>query len=557
MTIKQQRESLPAFAFRDALMNAVQQNQILIVVGETGSGKTTQLTQYIFEAGFTNCGAAMSVAKRVAEEVGCTLGEEVGYSIRFEDHPDLTRYSVIMLDEAHERTIATNVLFALLKKTLKRRSDIKVIITSATLDAEKFFTYFNNSPIFTIPGRTYPVEILYSREPESDYLDAAPVTVMHIHLTELSGHILLFLTGQEEIDMSCEIPCERTKAFGSGIPPPIILPVYSALPAEMQSRIFEPAPPNNRKIVIATNIAETSITIDHIKYVIDPGFAKQKAYDPKIGMDSLFVAPVSQAQANQRARRARRTGTGKCFRLYTETAYQSEMLPSTTPATQRFLTRLGRQIADFPVELSLAKILITAGELRCSEEILSIVAMLNLANVFYRPKDKQKQADQKKASGYSNSWCFDNFIEARTMRQVKNIREQLRKIMERYRQPIISCGQETEQVRCALCTGFFRNAARKEVEAGAGCYKTIVESTPVYMHPSSAIFRKKADWVVYHELVLTTHEYMRWTTSIEPKWLADAAPTFFKVAGTGSNMSKRRKQEQIQPLYNKYVGEKD
>ncbi|KAI1735703.1 hypothetical protein F4680DRAFT_434268 [Xylaria scruposa] len=129
--------------------------------------------------------------------------------------------------------------------------------------------------------------------------------------------------------------------------------------------------------------------------------------------------------------------------------------------------------------------------------------------------------------------------------------------MERYRQPIISCGQKTEQVRRALCTGFFRNAARKEVEAGAGCYKTIVESTPVYMHPSSALFRKNADWVVYHELVLTTREYMRWTTSIEPKWLVDAAPNFFKIAGTGSNMSKRRKQEQIQPLYNKYVGEND
>ncbi|KAJ8132198.1 hypothetical protein O1611_g1423 [Lasiodiplodia mahajangana] len=660
MTIKQQRESLPVFTFRNALIDAVQQNQILIVVGETGSGKTTQLTQYLFESGFTNSGgiigctqprrvAATSVAKRVSEEVGCTLGDEVGYSIRFEDRtsavtkikymtdgmlqreilldPDLTRYSVIMLDEAHERTIATDVLFALLKKTLRRRSDLKVIVTSATLDAEKFSTYFNDSPIFTIPGRTFPVETLYSREPESDYLDAALVTVMQIHLTEPSGDILLFLTGQEEIDTSCEILYERMKALGSGIPELIILPVYSALPAEMQSRIFEPAPPNSRKVVIATNIAETSITIDHIKYVIDPGFAKQKAYDPKIGMDSLIVTPISQAQANQRAGRAGRTGPGKCFRLYTEVAYQSEMLPSTIPAIQRqnlsttililkamgindllnfgfmdppppntmlsaleelytlgalddegLLTRLGRQIADFPIEPSLAKMLIAAGKLHCSDEILSIVAMLNLANVFYRPKEKQGQADQKKAkfhdphgdhltllnvynswkqSGYSNSWCFENFIQARSMRQAQEIREQLRKIMERYRQPIISCGQKTEQVRRALCAGFFRNAARREAEAGAGSYKTIVENTPVHMHPSSALFGKRAEWVVYHELILTTREYMRWTTSIEPRWLVDAAPTFFKVSGTGANMSKRRKQQQIQPLYNKYVGPND
>ena len=301
MSIKQQRESLPVFAFRKQLIDAVRENQILIVVGETGSGKTTQLTQYLAEAGFTENGvigctqprrvAAMSVAKRVAEEVGCQLGNEVGYTIRFEDctspstkikymtdgmlqreilvDPDLKRYSVIMLDEAHERTIATDVLFGLLKKTLKlRRPDLKIIVTSATLDAEKFSSYFNECPIFTIPGRTFPVEVLYSREPESDYLDAALVTVTQIHLTEPAGDILLFLTGQEEIDTACEILYERMKALGPGVPELIILPIYSALPNEMQSRIFEPAPPGSRKVVLATNIAETSITIDHIYYVV-------------------------------------------------------------------------------------------------------------------------------------------------------------------------------------------------------------------------------------------------------------------------------------------------
>lgn len=311
MSIKQQRESLPVYAFRNQLIDAVKQNQILIVVGETGSGKTTQLTQFLAEAGFTENGvigctqprrvAAMSVAKRVAEEVGCQLGQEVGYTIRFEDctspstkikymtdgmlqreilvDPDLRRYSVIMLDEAHERTIATDVLFGLLKKTLKqRRPDLKIIVTSATLDAEKFSSYFNECPIFTIPGRTYPVEILYSREPESDYLDAALVTVMQIHLTEPAGDILLFLTGQEEIDTACEILYERMKALGPNVPELLILPIYSALPNEMQSRIFDPAPPGSRKVVLATNIAETSITIDHIYYVIDPGFVKQNAY---------------------------------------------------------------------------------------------------------------------------------------------------------------------------------------------------------------------------------------------------------------------------------------
>ena len=616
MSIKQQRETLPVYKFRKQLLDAVRENQLMIVVGDTGSGKTTQLTQYLAEGGFANDGmigctqprrvAAMSVAKRVAEEVGCKLGQEVGYTIRFEDctspatkikymtdgmlqrevllDPNIRKYSVIMLDEAHERTIATDVLFGLLKKTLKRRPDLKIIVTSATLDADKFSEYFNKCPIFTIPGRTYPVEIMYSREPESDYLDAALVTVMQIHLTEPAGDILLFLTGQEEIDTSCEILFERMKALGPSVPELIILPVYSALPSEMQSRIFEPAPPGSRKVVIATNIAETSITIDQIYYVIDPGFVKQNAYDPKLGMDSLVVTPISQAQAKQRAGRAGRTGPGKCFRLYTEAAFQSEMLPTSIPEIQRqnlshtilmlkamgindllhfdfmdppptntmltaleelyalsalddegLLTRLGRKMADFPMEPALAKVLIYSVDKGCSDEVLSIVAMLSVQTVFYRPKEKQQQADQKKAkfhdphgdhltllnvyngwkqSGFSNPWCFENFIQARSMRRAQDVRQQLVSIMERYKNRIVSCGQNTMKVRQALCSGYFRNSARKDPQEG---YKTLIEGTPVYMHPSSALFGKPAEHVIFHTLVLTTKEYMTITTGIEPK----------------------------------------
>jgi ATP-dependent RNA helicase DHX8/PRP22 len=684
LSIQDQRKSLPIYKLRDSLLQAIRdvclplfvysdlvidlrkQHQVLIVVGDTGSGKTTQMTQYLAEDGFADKGrigctqprrvAAMSVAKRVAEEVGCRLGQEVGYTIRFEDctspetrikymtdgmlqrecliDPDVSQYSVVMLDEAHERTIATDVLFGLLKSTsfyinsrlaaltgpaeaIKRRPDLKLIVTSATLDAEKFSKYFFGCPIFTIPGRTYPVEVLYTKEPESDYLDASLITVMQIHLSEPPGDVLLFLTGQEEIDTSCEILFERMKALGPKVPELIILPIYSALPSEVQSRVFEPTPPGARKVVIATNVAETSLTIPGIYYVVDPGFAKQNAYDARLGMDSLVVMPISQAQARQRSGRAGRTGPGKCYRLYTEAAYRNEMLPNSIPDIQRtnlahtilmlkamgindlfsfdfmdpppaptmltalealyalsalddegLLTRLGRKMADFPMEPPLAKMLIASVELGCSEEILSIVAMLSVQSVFYRPKEKQAQADSKKAkfhqpegdhltllavyngwkgSSFSNPWCYENFIQARSMRRAQDVRKQLFGIMDRYKHDILSAGRDYNRVRRAICSGFFRNAAKKDPQEG---YKTLVEGTPVYIHPSSALFNRAPEWCIYHELILTTREYCHNVLAVEPKWLVEVAPQFFKVADA-NKISKRKRQEKIEPLYNK------
>jgi ATP-dependent RNA helicase DHX8/PRP22 len=649
-TLQEQRKNLPIARLRNELCTAISENQVLVVIGETGSGKTTQMTQYMSDMGYTKHGmigctqprrvAAMSVAKRVAEEFGCELGEDVGYTIRFEDctspstkikymtdgmlmreylaDTKLSRYVAIMLDEAHERTIHTDVLFGLLKQLLQERPDFKLIVTSATLDAEKFSKYFLNCPIFTIPGRTFPVEVLYCKEPEADYMEAALITIMQIHLSEPAGDILVFLTGQEEIDTCSEILFTRMKALGELAPELIILPVYSALPSEMQSRIFEPAPEGSRKVVIATNIAEASLTIDGIYYVVDPGFSKQKVFNAKLAMDSLVVCPISMASARQRTGRAGRTGPGKCFRLYTEAAYATEMMGSSVPEIQRtnlgnvvlqmkamgindllgfdfmdpppiqtlvgammslfnlgalddegLLTRLGRKMAEFPLEPSLSKMLILSADLGCAEEVLTIVAMLSVENPYFRPKDKAGEADMKKAkfnspdgdhislllvwqgweaSKFSNPWCYENYIQARSMRRAQDVRKQLVTIMDRYKMPVESAGRNLATVRKCIVAGFFFHAAKKDPQEG---YKTLVEQQCVYIHPSSALFQKSPEWVVYHELVLTTKEYMRNILVIDPRWLVELAPNFFQQADP-TKMSRAKRNEKIQPLFDRF-----
>eukprot|EP00193_Tetraselmis_chui_P019073 CAMPEP_0177784738 /NCGR_PEP_ID=MMETSP0491_2-20121128/19893_1 /TAXON_ID=63592 /ORGANISM="Tetraselmis chuii, Strain PLY429" /LENGTH=297 /DNA_ID=CAMNT_0019305589 /DNA_START=18 /DNA_END=908 /DNA_ORIENTATION=+ len=260
----------------------------------------------------------------------------------FLGEPDLASYSVMMVDEAHERTLHTDVLFGLVKDIARFRPDLKLLISSATLDAEKFSEYFDFAPIFRIPGRRYPVDIMYTKAPEADYLDASVVTALQIHVTQPAGDVLIFLSGQEEIEACEELLKQRTRGLGSKIGELIIAPIYANLPSDLQAKIFETTPPGARKIVIATNIAETSLTIDGIRYVIDPGFCKQKSYNPRTGMESLVVTPVSKASAMQRTGRAGRTAPGKCFRLYTAWSFQHELDDNTIPEIQR--TNLGNVV---------------------------------------------------------------------------------------------------------------------------------------------------------------------------------------------------------------------
>jgi pre-mRNA-splicing factor ATP-dependent RNA helicase DHX16 len=628
------RENLPIYPYRERLLEAIRDHQVLVIVGETGSGKTTQIPQYLHEIGYSKYGrigvtqprrvAAMSVAARVAYEMNCKVGNEVGYSIRFEDNssdktvikymtdgvllrefltePDLKAYSCLIIDEAHERTLHTDVLFGLIKDIAKYRKDLKILISSATLDAEKFRDYFDGAPIFKIPGRRYPVDIFYTKSPEADYIEAAVITALQIHVNQPKGDILIFLTGQEEIEMAHEMLMSRTRGLGTKIGELIINDIYAALPSELQAKIFEPTPEGARKVILATNIAETSLTIDGIVYVIDCGFCKQTSFNPKTGMESLVVTPISKASSNQRAGRGGRVGPGKCFRLYTAWSFQHELDTDNIPEIQRTnlmsvvlmlkslgindlihfdfidpppaenliraleqlyalgalnndgdLTKLGRRMAEFPIDPCLAKAVISSQHYKCVDQVLSIAAMLSVgSSIFYRPKEKQVHADNARNSffrpggdhftlltvfniwkdcNYSMHWCYENFIQARSMRRARDIKEQLVALCDRveidYTDEALSVTNDMTSVniRKAMASGYFYNCAKL---AKDGTYRTVKNMHTVHIHPNSSLFKDTPRWVVYHELVFTTKEYMREIFEIAPEWLMEVAPHYYK-----------------------------
>lgn len=643
-SIQEVRRSLPIFPYREDLLAAIGDHQILVIEGETGSGKTTQIPQYLLEEGYTKGGmkigctqprrvAAMSVAARVAQEMSVKLGNEVGYSIRFEDctsertilkymtdgmllrefltEPDLASYSVIIIDEAHERTLHTDILFGLIKDIARFRPDLKVLIASATLDTERFSSFFDDAPVFRIPGRRFPVDIYYTKAPEADYLEACVVSVLQIHVTQSPGDVLVFLTGQEEIEACCELLQERCRRLGSKISELLVLPIYANLPSDMQAKIFNPTPPGARKVVVATNIAETSLTIDGIIYVIDPGFCKQKSYNAKTGMESLIVTPCSRASANQRAGRAGRVAAGKCFRLYTAWAFKHEMEETTVPEIQRTnlgnvvlllkslgindlihfdfmdppphetlvlaleqlyalgalnhlgeLTKLGRRMAELPVDPMLSKMILASEQYKCSEEVLTIAAMLSVNNsIFYRPKDKVVHADNARMnfvvpggdhlvllnvytqwveSGYSTQWCFENFIQFRSMKRARDVRDQLEGLMDRIEVELCSSNGDSMPIRKAVTAGYFYHTAR----LSKGGYKTVKHQQTVYVHPNSSLFEEQPRWMIYHELVFTTKEFMRQVIEIESGWLLEVAPHYYKNKELEDSSSKKMPRKQ-------------
>jgi len=467
-------DELPVCAQREPISDAIRRHQVVIIAGETGSGKTTQIPKICLELGRGTKGfightqprriAARSVAKRIAEELQTELGQHVGYKIRFKDHVKpvsyiklmtdgillaethsdrfLEQYDTIIIDEAHERSLNIDFLLGYIKRILPKRPDLKLIITSATIDPQRFSKHFNDAPIIEVSGRTYPVELRYRPLPETNDDEGARDMTQAIldAVDELGregrGDILIFLSGEREIR-------ETAEALRKHHPPQTeILSLYARLSAAEQNRVF--AAHKNRRIVLATNVAETSLTVPGIRYVIDPGTARISRYSYRTKVQRLPIEKIAQASANQRKGRCGRVSAGICIRLYSEEDFADrpeftepeilrtnlasvilqmqalglgdiEDFPFVEPPDSRYIkdglhlleelqaleqgriNKMGRAIAKLPLDPRLARMIIAASEFHCLKEVLIITSALSIQDPRERPLDKQQQADEARA----------------------------------------------------------------------------------------------------------------------------------------------------------------
>lgn len=645
LSYEQQRQRLPVFQNRNHILYLLEEYQTLVLVGDTGCGKSTQIPQYLLEAGWCDGGqmvgiteprrvAVTTLATRVAEEKGSLLGETVGYSIRFDDcyDPSITKikfmtegilmremmadpllrsYSVIMLDEVHERTLFTDILMGLLKKILRKQRNLRLIIASATIDAEHLCNFFNHNSskskdkdtavIMSVEGRLYPVEVYYLKEPVPDYVQGVVDTALKIHVREEPGGILCFLTGQDEVDRAVSLLKDHLADNRRKDLEVSVLPMYGSLPNSDQLKVFQTPPRGVRKIVVATNVAETSVTIPGIVYVVDCGFVKMRWYNPETYSDSLVIVPVSQASAEQRAGRAGRVRPGKVYRLYTEKdgsllkentppeMQRSELssavlqlkalgidnvlrfsFPSPPPArslvtavellhalgaidSSGALTEpLGLQMAEFPLTPLHAKALIKSAEFGCSEEMASILSLLQVQNVFVRTTSGaasiKARVERRKfevsegdlltmlnvytayrevvdSEKSSKAWCSEHFVNHKAMKRVTEIRTHMLRLLGKLNVPVDSCRGDTEKVCKSIAAGFFPNAAYLHY---SGVYKTVRGNMDLYIHPTSVLYSlEQPQWVLFCEIIETDRAYMRELTVIQPNWLEELAPHFY------------------------------
>ena len=623
-------ESLPISARVKDITQAIQQNQVVIIAGETGSGKTTQIPKICLEIGLGVFGlightqprrvAARTVSQRIAEELGVKVGAQIGFQFRFTDHTsDLThvkvmtdgillaetagdrfleKYDAIIIDEAHERSLNIDFLLGYLKRILPKRPDLKVIVTSATIDVERFSSHFNNAPIIEVSGRTYPVEVLYRPKEDSKSTDSDEQmthgvieTLREIEGLKSRGDVLVFLPGEREIE---ELAAEIRK---SDLRTLEVLPLYSRLSVAEQNQVFRPH--SQPRIILATNVAETSLTVPGIRYVIDPGLARISRYSYRTKIQQLPIEPVSQASAEQRKGRCGRVSAGVCFRLYSEADFlarpaftQPEIMrtnlasvilqmlvlrlgdmaefPFVEPPEQRQIsdgfqllfeleavdqqrqiTKAGREIARFPVDLRFARMLLHAGRIGCLSELLLITSALTVQDPRDRPHDRQQAADeahrryldeQSDFIALVNLWrsyekerqaltqkqlrkyCRDNFLSFVRMREWRDIHRQLHLLCKEMKLKENKVEADYVSIHQALLSGLLGNIGQK---SGENEYMGARNRTH-YIFPGSSQFKSKPKWIASSELVETSRLYARNVARIDNNWIEPIAQHLVK-----------------------------
>ena len=677
------RKRLPIWDRQKDIRKAVREHDVLILSGETGSGKSTQVPQFLLDQGVPGKiavtqprrVAAITLARRVAEEMGTPCGSsspasKVGYSVRFDESTSpstlikfltegmllqemlrdamMSQYRCIIVDEVHERSVNVDLILGFLKSLLlerrRQKKPLKVIVMSATADVGSISSFFSRSishsngtmakgdgfaktngvdnsseaswnglsddeaqhsptediavSLCHVEGRQYPVQLNYIDKATNDVMEAALHRIFQIHCKEpMPGDILVFMTGQETIQGLQKLVEEYAENLTRDFPKLLVLPLFAALPQSAQQRVFQSAPPNTRKVILSTNIAETSVTVSGVRFVVDSGKAKIKQFRNRLGLDSLLVKPISKSSADQRKGRAGREALGQCYRLYTESSFESldkdntpEILrcdlseallkmkargvddvlnfPFLTPpprdAMEKALLQLfqlgaleesgnisetGLQIARLPLTPSLGRVIIEATQLDCLVEVIDIVACLSVENIFLNvdTEEAREQAQMARqqlfrrqgdhltllaaVQAYASEsadrrrWADDYLISHRAMQSVMDVRKQLRaqckaaKLIEEITAESDSRAPSeatAENILKAFLRGFSNNVARLCPD---GSYKTFVGNQTVAIHPSSVLFGRKLEAIMYNEYVFTNKAYARGVSAVQIRWL--------------------------------------
>ena len=600
---------LPVSAHREELLEAICDHQVVVVAGETGSGKTTQLPKLCLELGRERIAhtqprrlAARTVAARIAEELRVPLGEAVGYAVRFRDRSRadtrvrlmtdglllaeirrdrlLGRYDTLIVDEAHERSLNIDFLLGYLVRILPRRPDLRVVVTSATIDPERFSRHFGTAPIVEVSGRTYPVEVRYRpvEDPDRDQEDAIADACDEL-LREGPGDVLVFLSGEREIRDTADVLTGRLAGVD-------VLPLYARLSASDQQKVFRPH--SKRRVVLATNVAETSLTVPGIRYVVDPGTARISRWSPRLKVQRLPIEPISQASADQRKGRCGRTSDGICIRLYDEEDFEQrprftdpeilrtslasvilqmaaiglgriEDFPFMDPPDRRQvrdgirlleelgaldargrLTKLGRRLADLPVDPRMARMVLEADRLGCAEEVTVIAAALSIQDPRERPSEQTAQADQLHARfadedsdflAYLNLWrhlrelqrtlsssqfrkrCLAEHLHHLRIREWQDLVQQLRESAKGVGVRFNRTPADPADVHRAVLSGLLSHIGLKDPR---GREYQGARGARFAIFPGSGLFKKPPSWVMVAELVETTRLWGRTAARIDP-----------------------------------------